>query len=58
MMDGFQIQEAWKQFKVYGDPHAREQLIRQYAHLVKLTVAELCPIPLTAWSGKICIATA
>jgi RNA polymerase sigma factor, sigma-70 family len=45
MMDGFQIQEAWKQFKVYGDPHAREQLIRQYAHLVKLTVARIVPYP-------------
>jgi RNA polymerase sigma factor for flagellar operon FliA len=45
MMDGFQIQEAWKQFKVYGDPQAREQLIRQYAHLVKLTVARVVPYP-------------
>jgi starch synthase len=45
MMDAFQIQEAWKQFKVYGDPQAREQLIRQYAHLVKLTVARVVPYP-------------
>ena len=45
MMDAFQIQEAWKQFKVYGDPYAREQLIRQYAHLVKLTVARVVPYP-------------
>ena len=45
MMDGLEIQEAWKQFKVYGDPYAREQLIRQYAHLVKLTVGRIVPYP-------------
>ncbi len=45
MMDAFQTQEAWKQFKVYGEPTAREQLIRQYAHLVKLTVGRLVPYP-------------
>jgi RNA polymerase sigma factor FliA len=45
MMDAFHIQEAWKRFKVYGDPQAREQLIRQYAHLVKLTVARIVPYP-------------
>lgn len=45
MMDAHQIQEAWKRFKVYGDLKAREQLIRQYAHLVKLTVNRIVPYP-------------
>ncbi|MFN3689706.1 MAG: sigma-70 family RNA polymerase sigma factor, partial [Fimbriimonadales bacterium] len=45
MMDALQTQEAWKRFKVYGDPNAREQLIRQYAHLVKLTVGRIVPYP-------------
>lgn len=45
MMDALQTQEAWKRFKVYGEPHAREQLIRQYAHLVKLTVNRIVPYP-------------
>ncbi len=45
MMDAIQTQEAWKRFKVYGDPVAREQLIRQYAHLVKITVNRIVPYP-------------
>lgn len=45
MMDSFQTQEAWKQFKVYGEASAREQLIRQYAHLVKITVNRIVPYP-------------
>ncbi len=39
------IQEAWKRFKVYGDQESREFLIRQYAHLVKLTVGRIVPYP-------------
>lgn len=45
MMDSFQTQEAWKQYKVYGEASARELLIRQYAHLVKITVNRIVPYP-------------
>lgn len=44
-MDHYQIQDAWRQYKVYGDLTCREQLIRQYAHLVKLTVGRIVPYP-------------
>jgi RNA polymerase sigma factor (sigma-70 family) len=44
-MDALQIQEAWQRYKVYGDMGAREQLIKQYTHLVKLTVARIVPYP-------------
>lgn len=52
MMDAIQTQEAWKRFKVYGDPVAREQLIRQYAHLVKITVNRIVPYPKRHGMGR------
>ncbi len=44
-MDYHQIQDAWRQYKVYGDLNSRELLIRHYAHLVKLTVGRIVPYP-------------
>lgn len=40
-MNALQLQEAWKQYKVSGDERSREQLIRQYAHLVKITAGRV-----------------
>lgn len=40
-MNSLQVQEAWKRYKVSGDRDSREQLIRQYAHLVKITAGRI-----------------
>lgn len=44
-MDAYQLADAWRNFKVYGDMESREQIIRHYAHLIKLTVARVVPYP-------------
>lgn len=44
-MDAYQLAEAWRNFKVYGDMESRERIIQHYAHLVKLTVARIVPYP-------------
>ncbi|CUU11276.1 MAG: FliA/WhiG family RNA polymerase sigma factor [Fimbriimonadales bacterium] len=44
-MDAYQLADAWRNFKVYGDMESRDQIIRHYAHLIKLTVARVVPYP-------------
>lgn len=44
-MEAYQLNDAWRNFKVYGDMDSRDQIIRHYAHLVKLTVARIVPYP-------------
>ena len=36
-----ETQELWRRYKLHGDPAAREALIKQYAHLVKITVGRV-----------------
>lgn len=40
-MNTIKVQEAWKRYKITGDVTSREQLIHQYAHLVKITAGRI-----------------
>jgi RNA polymerase sigma factor for flagellar operon FliA len=40
-MTTFEIQNTWRRYKIYADPHARDQLITHFAYLVKITAGRV-----------------
>lgn len=36
-----QLQQTWREYKVYKNPHARDELINHYSYLVKITAGRL-----------------
>src|SRR5215212_4568049 len=40
-MTGYQLADAWKRYKQSGDTKARDEIIDQYAYLVKITAGRV-----------------